>query len=224
MKNTKIMAGIIVLLLAVVVAESVVIAKYIAKESKPQKTAIVENDNTEPSGKAPEDAKETETVTLDVSDLTENNVSEDMIEANTANPEGANPLSFSPDVMLEAGELLNSGVGIMGTAGGSLKSAMAAVNLLDLADKLQAAEADKKAVEDLIKDWYEGLDDEFKEEYKESHAGILSLAESILESDESISGQLEDAGVKEQADELLAKEGIKENFEVVKEAIEAVAK
>ncbi len=224
MKNTKIMAGIIVLLLAVVVAESVVIAKYIAKESKPQKTAIVENDNTEPSGKAPEDAKGTETVTLDVSDLTENNVSEDMIEANTANPEGTNPLSFSPEAILEAGELLNSGIGIAGTAGGSLKSAMAAVNLLDLAYKLQAKDADKEAVKSLVKDWYDGLSEDYMEEYKESHEGILSLAENILAEDKSIEGQLEDAGVKEKADELLAKEGLKENFAVVKEVIEAVAK
>ncbi len=147
-----------------------------------------------------------------------------MLNANTANPEGLNPLSFTPDVILEAGDLLKSGVGIMGTAGGSLKSAIAAVNLLDLADRLQAKDADKEAVEGLIKDWYDGLDEDYKEEYKESHESILSLAESILAEDESIKGQLEDAGVKEKADELLAKEGLKENFEIVKEAIKTVVK
>ncbi|MBP5304329.1 MAG: hypothetical protein J6Z02_00610, partial [Lachnospiraceae bacterium] len=146
MKNTKIMAGIIVLLLAVIVAESVVIAKYIAKESKPEKAAVVESEKTTTADQEKEDTKKNETVTFDVSDITESNVTEDMIEANTANPEGTNPLSFSPEVLLESGELLNSGVGIMGTAGGSLKSAMAAVNLLDLADKLQAKDADKEEV------------------------------------------------------------------------------
>ncbi len=224
MKNNKLYVGIIVLLLAVVVAESVVIAKYIAKESKPEKAAVVESKNAAATGKATEDAKGNETVTLDVSDLTDEGVTEDMLNANTANPEGLNPLSFTPDVILEAGDLLKSGVGIMGTAGGSLKSAIAAVNLLDLADRLQAKDADKEAVEGLIKDWYDGLDEDYKEEYKESHESILSLAESILAEDESIKGQLEDAGVKEKADELLAKEGLKENFEIVKEAIKTVVK
>jgi hypothetical protein len=224
MKNNKILVGIIVLLLAVVVAESIVIAKYIVKESKPEKAAVVESKNAAATGKATEDAKGNETVTLDVSDLTDEGVTEDMLNANTANPEGLNPLSFTPDVILEAGDLLKSGVGIMGTAGGSLKSAIAAVNLLDLADRLQAKDADKEAVEGLIKDWYDGLDEDYKEEYKESHESILSLAESILAEDESIKGQLEDAGVKEKADELLAKEGLKENFEIVKEAIKTVVK
>ncbi|MBR6395799.1 MAG: hypothetical protein IKS09_02395, partial [Lachnospiraceae bacterium] len=114
MKNSKIMAGIIVLLLAVIVAESIVIAKYIAKESQPEKVALSESQNAANSDNEAKEDEGNETVTLDVSDLTEDNVTEDMLEANTANPEGVNSLSFSPDVILEAGELLNSGVGITG--------------------------------------------------------------------------------------------------------------
>ena len=204
MKNTKVMAGVIVILLIAVIAEGVVILKYIVNDGNQQGRADVK-----------------QTANIEASEITKEKEEAKTAESEkTENKEDAESKELIlPETELQVKELLSTGVGIMGTAGGSLKSAMAAVNLLKIADLLNAKDADAASVQGIVTSWYDELDEEFKEEYKESKDGLISLADSILAKDESVEGLLEDSGAKEDADALVIKDGMLDNWNSFKEIL-----
>ena len=84
---------------------------------------------------------------------------------------------------------------------------------------LNAKDADAASVQGIVTSWYDELDEEFKEEYKESNDGLISLADSILAKDESVEGLLEDSGAKEDADALVIKDGMLDNWNSFKEIL-----
>ena len=126
------------------------------------------------------------------------------------------------DDVKEVSEYLSSGVGIMGTAGGSLKAVAASVDLLEMADEYMVATCDAITLKEKIQTWYDGISDDERAEYKESFAGIAANAEGIINGDEFLTGLLEDSGVSERAEKVKSKEFIAENFAALKEIISNV--
>lgn len=88
-----------------------------------------------------------------------------------------------------------------GTAGTSLKAAVAAVDMLDWAeDNKLAANSGAGAAESLLKKWYNKLSDTEKDSLSEAWPLIKLDAEAILDDKDSVADLLDSAGID--ADEL----------------------
>lgn len=82
-----------------------------------------------------------------------------------------------------------------GTAGTSLKTVIAAADMLEWAEDNNLSHQSRSAAESLLQKWYDGLSDTQRESFIESWPLIKSTASTLLTDKESISGRIEDAGL-----------------------------
>ena len=104
-----------------------------------------------------------------------------------------------------------------GTAGSSLKRAVAAMHVLDFCHTQQLTDTDKdKFTENLLVAWGE-LPENEKELFPELFASVSEQVDEDLQNGASLSGLFDDAGILESMQQLLAQDGLQASWEVLKE-------
>ena len=109
-----------------------------------------------------------------------------------------------------------------GTAGSSLKRAVAAMHVLDFCRIHYLAGTDKeKFTENLLSAWNE-LPDTEKELFPELFASVSGQIEEDLQNSDALSGLYDDAGILEEMQELLQEENLRSSWVVLKECAGAL--
>ena len=107
-------------------------------------------------------------------------------------------------------------VGWGGSAGSALKSAAAAVSLVEWAADSKESEAE---LADTVKAAWAKMSDEQKENFRENWRGISTNANLMFSDFASVKGVLGDSGVLEQASEAVAKQDAQQKWEVLQKSI-----
>lgn len=82
-----------------------------------------------------------------------------------------------------------------GVSGCSLKSVLAAASLLQWAEQTNLTNRTTDAIEDAFSQWYDGLDSIDQESFAEAWPLIQEAADGLLTDKDSMTGQIEDAGL-----------------------------
>ena len=109
-----------------------------------------------------------------------------------------------------------------GTAGSSLKRAVAAMHVLEFCNAHHLAETDReKLTENLLAAWKE-FPETKKELFPELFASIAGQADEDLQNGAALSGLFEDAGILEEMQQLLAQDGLQISWETLKTCAETL--
>ena len=82
-----------------------------------------------------------------------------------------------------------------GVAGCSLKSVIAAADLLQWADEVKMSGRTTDAIEDAFSQWYDNLDSMDQENFADAWPLVKDTADGILHDPDSMTGRIEDAGL-----------------------------
>ena len=109
-----------------------------------------------------------------------------------------------------------------GTAGSSLKRAVAAMHVLEFCNAHHLAETDReKFTENLLVAWKE-FPETKKELFPELFASIAGQADEDLQNGAALSGLFEDAGILEEMQQLLSQDGLQISWETLKTCAETL--
>ena len=109
-----------------------------------------------------------------------------------------------------------------GTAGSSLKRAVAAMHVLEFCNAHHLAETDReKFTENLLAAW-KVFPETKKELFPELFASIAGQADEDLQNGAALSGLFEDAGILEEMQQLLAQDGLQISWETLKTCAETL--
>lgn len=109
-----------------------------------------------------------------------------------------------------------------GTAGSSLKRAVAAMHVLEFCNAHHLAETDReKFTENLLAAWKE-FPETKKELFPELFASIAGQADEDLQNGAALSGLFEDAGILEEMQQLLSQDGLQISWETLKTCAETL--
>lgn len=108
----------------------------------------------------------------------------------------------APDML----EIFEACTGYAGTAGCSLKEAIAAENIASFALRCEAADAEPEALFNVVDGAWNALDEELREEFVFNITGIDALLEHAFSDYVSVQGIFDDAGIEIQMRELVADE------------------
>lgn len=109
-----------------------------------------------------------------------------------------------------------------GTAGSSLKRAVAAMRVMDFCRIHQLADIDKeKFLENLFSAWDEVPDTE-KALFPELFDSVSRQIEEDLQNGDALSGLFEDAGILEEMQQLLKEENLQPSWEILKACTETL--
>lgn len=104
-----------------------------------------------------------------------------------------------------------------GTAGASLKLAEAAVSVFQFAQDYNLAGCDISAMRDnMLNAWEKVLDEEERANFDENFMDVVTFMDEAQEDPASVSGQLEDAGVKTDFEKLASQAGAWDNWDTLK--------
>jgi ABC-type transport system substrate-binding protein len=110
-----------------------------------------------------------------------------------------------------------------GTAGSSLKRAVAAMRVLDFCNTHHLADADReKLKENLITAW-NTLQETEKGLFPELFTSVSEQIDEDLVNGASLTGLFEDAGIQEEMQRLLAQNDIEASWEALKSCTQAIA-
>lgn len=109
-----------------------------------------------------------------------------------------------------------------GTAGSSLKRAVAAMRVLEFCSTHHLSDTDREEfTQNLLAAWKEMPENE-KELFPELFASVSEQIEEDLNNGSALSGLFEDAGILEKMQELLKEETLQEDWEMLKGCAEAL--
>ena len=109
-----------------------------------------------------------------------------------------------------------------GTAGSSLKRAVAAMRVLEFCNAHHLAETDReKFTENLLAAWKEYPETK-KELFPELFASVADQVDEDLQKGTALSGLFDDAGILEEMQQLLAQDGLQASWETLKACAEAL--
>lgn len=125
----------------------------------------------------------------------------------------------APDML----EIFEACTGYAGTAGCSLKEAIAAENIASFARRCETADAEQDALFNAVDGAWNALDEEQREEFVFNIAGIDALLECAFSDYHSVQGIFDDAGIELQMRELIADVDICRHWTALYDCISAVA-
>jgi hypothetical protein len=114
------------------------------------------------------------------------------------------------------GDAFEKCVGWGGSAGSALKSAAAAVGLVEWAADNDGSEEE---IADAVKTAWEKLDDEQKENFRENWRGISTNANLMFSDFASVKDVFSDSGVLDRASEAVEKHDAQQKWEVLRQKI-----
>ena len=109
-----------------------------------------------------------------------------------------------------------------GTAGSSLKRAVAAANVLEFAAENHSALEDKAGFSEALQTAWNEMTEAEKDRFPEQFASVAELADETLQDFSSLSGLFEDAGVLEKTQQLLQKENLRDDWEALKLCVQTI--
>ena len=109
-----------------------------------------------------------------------------------------------------------------GTAGSSLKRAVAAANVLEFAAENHSALEDKAGFSEALQMAWNEMTEAEKSRFPEQFASVAELADETLQDFSSLSGLFEDAGVLEKTQQLLQKENLRDDWEALKSCVQTI--
>lgn len=117
--------------------------------------------------------------------------------------------------------VLTDCTGYAGTAGSSLKNAIAACHLATFAADHELADMDEMLLSEAAAEAFAGLTEEQREELSFNLPSMHSVLTEAFTDYESISGLLDDAGIAAEMADLLARERAFEHYEALYEELQA---
>lgn len=107
-----------------------------------------------------------------------------------------------------------------GDSGTSMKVTVAAVELLDYAQSVNMAKIKKATLQKAVDKWYNGLNKDRQGDVKDNMETIEDTADGIMSNIKNYSDQLDDAGVKSQAQRIVKVKHAKADWNQLKKVLE----
>ena len=109
-----------------------------------------------------------------------------------------------------------------GTAGSSLKRAIAAANVLEFSVQNKLAQVNRESFAAELSAALDEMTEDEKALFPEQLASVMEQADEALRSFDSLSGLFEDAGVLEKMQQLMTDENLQADWKMLKECARAL--
>lgn len=127
----------------------------------------------------------------------------------------------APSTLTDA---LSYGVGWGADAGSSLKSAIAAVQMIRCANTLAPSWSDATDAQEQAAESLSAMAQDERENFVDNWEGIAANADALFSDPDSMEGLLTDAGVSEQAAEATAVSGAADNWKTLRTAMDSAVR
>ena len=120
-------------------------------------------------------------------------------------------------------KVLVEATGWAGTAGSSLKCAIVATQLAQWSIDNNASELDSTQLAQAAKEWYDAQTEENQADFQEGIQSAIDETDAMFTNFDAVSGQFEDAGAKEDAQNIIATEGAQDDWNAFSKALTPLA-